>query len=161
MADSEARNEDRARVILRAALRDGGREREACLLDLSSRGLLATSTPPPRRGAYVELTVGRHRLDGQVQWSEGRRFGVRLRERVDVLAVMGNEAGPTALKAARAARGRPSMEARAAYMRHVAQGFTYGLLMAGGAAGATVAAQMVHHSLSVPFAEAGLALQGK
>ena len=143
--------EDRTRTMLRASLREGHADRDACVLDLSHRGLMATSTPAPRRGAYITLTVGRHELDGQVQWSEGRRFGVRLRERIDVLAVMGNEAGPTLLKAAQKARGRPSLEARAAFARQVAQGFTFGIFIAVAGAGAGLAGQLVFHSLDAPF----------
>ncbi len=151
--------EDRTRTMLRATLRDGGAERDACVLDLSHRGLMATATPAPKRGAYITLKVGRHELDGQVQWSEGRRFGLRLRERIDVLAVLGNEAGPTLLKAAQAARGKPSFEARAAYARHVAQGFTYGIFISVAAAGAGLAGQLVFQSLNSPFVQIEAALK--
>jgi hypothetical protein len=159
MAREDTRDSDRTRTMLRATLRDGSVERDACVLDLSHRGLMATATPAPRRGAYIQLIVGRHALDGQVQWSEGRRFGVRLRQRIDVLAVLGNEAGPTLLKAAQQARGRPSFEARAAYARHVAQGFTYGIFIAVAAAGAGLAGQLVHDGLSAPFAKVEAALK--
>ena len=98
-------------------------------------------------------------LVGQVQWSEGGRFGMKLRERIDVLAVIGNEAGPTALAAARKARGRPSPEATFAYSRHVAQGFTWGILIAGVATGAVMAAQLVAQSLA-PLAAVSAALGG-
>ncbi len=142
------RKEDRTTAILRARLRDGGPEREASVLDLSSRGLMAAAQPPPRRGTFVDMQVGRHTLVGQVQWIEGNRFGVRLRERIDVLAVIGNEAGPVALDAARAARGRPSTAARLAYSRQVARGFTFGMLLAGIVAGAFFASSMVSRSLA-------------
>jgi hypothetical protein len=159
MAEEEHRAGDRTRTMMRATLRDSGAERDACVLDLSHRGFMATATPAPRRGSYVELTVGQHVLDGQVQWSEGRRFGVRLRERIDVIAVLGNEAGPTLLKAAQKARGRASFEARAAYARHVGQGFTYGILLAVAGAGAGAGAKLVHNSLSAPFEIIEKALQ--
>jgi hypothetical protein len=155
----KARVEDRTRLMIRARLRDGRPEREACLLDLSSRGLMASVVDAPSRGAFVELIVGRHALIGQVQWSEGRRFGMKLRERIDVLAVIGNEAGPTVLEAARKARGRPSPEATFAYSRHVAQWFTYGILIAGAATGAVLAAQMVTKSLA-PLATVSAVLAG-
>jgi len=159
MVNEDHRGSDRTRTMLRATLREGSAERDACVLDLSHRGFMATSTPAPKRGSYIELTVGRHQLDGQVQWSEGRRFGVRLRERVDVIAVLGNEAGPTLLKAAQKARGRPSLEARAAFARQVAQGFTYGVFIALAGAGAGAAAKLVHNSMAVPFARIEQALQ--
>lgn len=152
------RIEDRTTAILRAALRDGGPERAASVLDLSSRGLMAAADPPPTRGVYVEFIVGKHSLVGQVQWCEGNRFGVRLRERVDVLAVIGNEAGPTALAKARAARGKPSAEARLAHSRQVAQGFTYGLLIAAAVGAAVLAADMVRSSLA-PLEQVSAALR--
>lgn len=151
--------EDRTRTMLRATLREGHAEREACVLDLSHRGLMATSTPAPRRGVYITLTIGRHEIDGQVQWSEGRRFGVRLRERVDVLAVLGNEAGPTLLAAAEKARGRASPEARAAYARHVAHGFSYGVFIAVAAAVAGLGGQLVFQSLNAPLVKIEVALK--
>jgi hypothetical protein len=157
MMTEKARFEDRTRLMIRAMLRDGGPEREACLLDLSSGGLMATVSEAPRRGTFAEVIVGRHSLVGQVQWSEGRRFGMKLREKIDVLAVIGNEAGPTALAAARKARGRPSPEATFAYSRHVAQGFTFGILIAGVATGAVLAAQLVTRSLA-PLAAVSAAL---
>lgn len=146
--DRMDRKEDRTTAILRARLRDGGPEREASVLDISSRGLMAAAQPPPRRGTYVDMQVGRHSLVGQVQWCEGSRFGVRLRERIDVLAVIGNEAGPVALDAARTARGRPSTAARLAYSRQVARGFTFGILLAGMVAAAFFASNMVSQSLA-------------
>lgn len=138
--------------MLRAVLRDGGPERIACVLDLSSRGLMATCATPPKRGAVVELCIGRHPLVGQVQWTEDRRFGVKLQERIDVIAVIGNEAGPATLRAAQKARGKPSVAARLAFSRQVARGFTYGVLMAAMAAGAVAAAQTVKNSLA-PLAQ--------
>lgn len=152
------RVEDRTTAILRARLRDGGPERDAAVLDLSSRGLMASAKPPPRRGTFIELNVGRHSLVGQVQWCEGSRFGVRLRERVDVLVVVGNEAGPAALAKARRARGRPSVEARLAYSRHVARGFTFGIAIAVAVSAASVAAELVTRSLA-PLSAVSAALR--
>ena len=146
MLEGKPRLEARSSTILKAHLRDGGGNREACLLDISSRGFMASAQPSPLRGAYIELIVGRHSLVGQVQWSEARRFGVRLRERIDVIAVLGNEAGPTILREAQAARGRPSTAAQLAFSRHFARGFTMGILIAAAVAGAYIAMQAVHQS---------------
>ncbi len=152
------RQEDRTTAILHARLRDGGPERDAAVLDLSSRGLMAAAQPPPRRGTIIELNVGRHSLVGQVQWCEGSRFGVRLRERIDVLVVVGNEAGPAALAAARRARGRPSVAAQLAYSRHVARGFTFGISIAVAVSAASVAAELVTRSFA-PLGQISAALQ--
>ena len=148
MTEAEGRIEDRANAIIRAVLRDGGMGREACVLDLSSRGLMATADPAPERGTIVEVVVGRHSLVGQVQWAEERRFGVKLRERIDVITVLGNEAGPTALKIARAQRGKPSAAARLALTRQLVRGFVFGLGIAAAATAALAAAQVVRESLA-------------
>lgn len=142
------RIEDRTTAILRALLRDGGPERDAAVLDLSSRGLMASAKPPPRRGTFVELIVGRHSLVGQVKWSLGNRFGVRLRERIDVLAVIGNETGPVALKAAQRARAKPTAAARFAFSRQAGRVLTFALLIAAALGAAVIVAGMVSRSLS-------------
>ena len=70
------RIEDRTKVMIRARLRGPNGECDACVLDISSRGLAASTTTPPARGEFVELLVGRSRLVGQVRWTGQRRFGV-------------------------------------------------------------------------------------
>ncbi|MEO7247180.1 MAG: PilZ domain-containing protein [Novosphingobium sp.] len=145
MASERPRAEGRSNAMMTAILRGGGPEREACLLDLSSRGLMALADPPPPRGSFIELVVAGHSLVGQVQWSEDRRFGVRLRERIEVQAVMGNL--PRALLPSVATK-TPCIAAKLAFWRHVARGFTYGILAAAGAMGASLAAQTVGDSLS-------------
>jgi hypothetical protein len=68
-------------------MRDSLAEREICVIDISTRGLLATAARPPKRGEFIELTIGCNKLAGQVAWSSQHRFGVSLRERVSVAAV--------------------------------------------------------------------------
>ena len=159
MSDGKPRIEDRSQAILQARLRGGGAEREACLLDLSSRGFMALADPAPPRGSYIELVVGRHSLVGQVQWSEERRFGVRLREPIDAQVVLGNEAAPATAKAKKVAKNKPSIEARLAFSRHFARGFTYGILAAVAGVAATTMASAVSTSLA-PLAKVTGALAG-
>ena len=159
MSDGKPRIEDRSQAILQARLRGGGAEREACLLDLSSRGFMALADPAPPRGSYIELVVGRHSLVGQVQWSEERRFGVRLREPIDAQVVLGNEAAPATAKAKNVAKNKPSIEARLAFSRHFARGFTYGILAAVVGVAATTMASAVSTSLA-PLAKVTGALAG-
>lgn len=152
------RIEDRTRASLRGMLRDERGERAVLIADLSSRGLMALASPGPPRGTVVEIRIGRHVLVGQVQWSEGARFGMRFGERIDVIAVIGNEAGPAGLEAARKARGRPSAVARYAYAQHVGRGFGYGVALAAAVCAAVVAAQLVAEALA-PLARVEAALK--
>lgn len=82
-----ARVEPRTRATVRASMRDSHGAREICVIDISTRGMLATAARPPKRGDFIELTIGVNHLAGQVAWASERRFGVSLRERVSVTAV--------------------------------------------------------------------------
>ena len=98
------RVEDRSKVMIRASLRDAGPIRDACVLDLSTRGLLATTANPPKYGEFIEITVNNKALVGHVKWSSERRFGIVFRERVSVISIINGGSEPVKLKAARMAR---------------------------------------------------------
>lgn len=92
------RIEPRHKVLMRGKLHGSGFARDVCVLDASSRGLLLTLAIPPARGEMIDIMVNGHTLFGQVEWSHGRRMGLRFRERIDVLAFIAGETGPLALK---------------------------------------------------------------
>lgn len=92
------RIEPRHKVLMRGKLRGSGFARDVCVLDASSRGLLLTLAIPPARGEMIDVMVNGHTLLGQVEWTNGRRMGLRLRERIDVLAFIAGATGPLALK---------------------------------------------------------------
>lgn len=103
------RVEARVRAVVRARLRDDRGERDICLIDISTRGLLATTAHPPARGDFVEIIVGRNRMSAQVKWASGRRFGLLLRERVSIPAMIEGGKASVMLATARgirAARGK-------------------------------------------------------
>jgi hypothetical protein len=100
------RAEERTGVMVRATLRDGGGAREACVLDVSTRGLLLTTARPPARGEFVEIAIGDSRLAGQVKWSAKRRFGIALRDRVSVIAFLEGGQGPLGLTSGQGAAHR-------------------------------------------------------
>ena len=108
------RIEDRTKVMIRARLRGPNGECDACVLDISSRGLAASTTTPPARGEFVELLVGRSRLVGQVRWTGQRRFGVSLSERVSVISVIANEGEPAEMSRRVETNGRGANTAVAA-----------------------------------------------
>lgn len=91
------RVEQRVRALVRARLRDGSGERDICIIDVSTRGLLATTARPPVRGEYVEIGIGSNRLTALVKWSSERRFGLSLRERVSVAAMLEGGSGKVEL----------------------------------------------------------------
>ena len=95
--NDKPRVEQRIRAMVRARLRDSAGERDVCIIDVSTRGLLATAAQPPAHGEFVEIQLGRHPLVGHVKWSGEHRFGVALRERVSVAAVVEGGTGNIAL----------------------------------------------------------------
>jgi hypothetical protein len=101
------RSEVRTPVLIRSQLRGAGPERDACVLDVSPRGLLATCANPPKRGVFVELVIRGQSLTGQVKWSNGRRFGMTLRERISVVALVANDGGSILLPERRKVSRQP------------------------------------------------------
>ena len=105
-AEKEDRVEPRVRAMVRACMRDNAGMREVCIIDVSTRGLLATTANPPKRGEFVEINVGNNHLAGQVKWSGQRRFGVALQDRVSVAAMIEGGKGKVSLDCAASARPR-------------------------------------------------------
>ncbi|MFC3101781.1 hypothetical protein [Altererythrobacter lauratis] len=113
MVAGKPRVEQRVRAVVRARLRDNLGERDICLIDISTRGLLATAARPPVRGDFVEIIVGRNRMTAQVKWTSERRFGLLLRERVSIPAMIEGGKASVMLAAARSAtavRGKASAD---------------------------------------------------
>jgi hypothetical protein len=105
--------EARTKVLIRARLRGVGAECDACIVDASTRGLLVTCSTPPARGAFVELVASGYPLIGHVKWSNGRRFGVVLQDRISVAALVANDGGPVRLPKSATGRRSPGQVAAA------------------------------------------------
>lgn len=88
----KSRVETRVTAMLTAKMRDSRSTRDVRVGDISSRGMLVVSPQPPQRGDIVDITVSGHHLAGRVVWVSGRRFGLRMRERIDVAAVVSGRA---------------------------------------------------------------------
>jgi hypothetical protein len=131
LSQEKPRVEPRTKALVKARIRDGGAERDVCILDISTRGMLATTSRPPARGEYVELLVGGHMLVGQVKWSGERRFGLALRERISIAALVAGDKGSIALKDAQSARRRSgsSFEALAVNGRDLGQVVQLGVMI--------------------------------
>ena len=63
-------------------MRVGASWSDACILNLSSRGMLVQSGLVPERGNYLEIRRGQHVVVARVIWSQEQRFGVRTQELV-------------------------------------------------------------------------------
>ena len=81
------RREPRTKVLIAIQLRGDGLVADACLRDVSSRGVLVQTSRPPARGAIVELVGPFQPVVARVVWTNGRRFGAELREHLNVKAL--------------------------------------------------------------------------
>ena len=75
-------------MLVPARLRDGASWSDACILNVSSRGLLIHSMGAGETGATIEL---RHRdcsIVARVMWRDGARAGLRAEDRVPVEEIM-------------------------------------------------------------------------
>src|SRR5690348_1343959 len=97
----------RRRVVVPARLRDGASWSDACILNVSSRGLMIHTGRPVRCGSEVELRRGEYMIVARVVWRDGARAGLRAEERVPIEEiVMGGHAPALQLTANNGERRR-------------------------------------------------------
>lgn len=80
--------ETRVKVVVPCRLNVSGSWSDACIHNVSSRGLLvAAATSAPSVGSYVDIRRGSLVMIGRVMWRKDRYFGVRTQDKVtaDVL----------------------------------------------------------------------------
>lgn len=61
---------------------------DACILNISSRGLLVHSGHASDRGSVVEVKRGEHVIRARVVWRDGARVGLRADERLSVEQIL-------------------------------------------------------------------------
>jgi len=74
----------RRRVVVPARLRHGTSWTDACILNISSRGLMIHTARPIVLGTEVELRRGDHLISARVMWRDGARAGLRAEERIPI-----------------------------------------------------------------------------
>ena len=153
----------RISVAVPARLRMGARWSDACILNVSARGLLIHAPEPPQRGSYVELRRGQEVIVGRVMWSNGSRAGLRAQDRVPVEAIVTAKAAQSLRLTAQ--DGRP-VERRHAPRRHEqsrlrGRAMEFASVAAIGAILSIAAVSMVAEALAHPLARVGMALGGQ
>ena len=78
----------RRRVVIPARLRFGAHWSDACILNISSRGMMIQSGRAGPAGSTVELHRGGHVIIASVVWREGSRAGLRTDDRLPVDDIM-------------------------------------------------------------------------
>jgi len=75
-------------VVLPARVRTPAGWSDACILNVSSRGLLIYSRDAADTGTTIELHHRHHTIVARVMWRDGARAGVRSEDRVPVEEIM-------------------------------------------------------------------------
>ena len=71
-------------MVLPARLRSGAAWTDACILNVSSRGMLIHTSRAIPQGSVVELRRGIYVIEARVMWRKGARTGLRAEDRVPV-----------------------------------------------------------------------------
>ena len=109
-SSSQQPRELRRRVILPARLRMGAHWSDACILNISSRGLMIQASRAAPEGSFIELWKGDYVIVARVVWRKGVRAGLRSEDRVPVEEIMSLAQSPGLQLTA--ATGRPPYERR-------------------------------------------------
>jgi|SRR5947209_5727731 len=147
----------RRRIVLTARLRSGNSWSDACILNISSRGLLIQTGRSVAPGSRVELWRGDQVIVARVAWRDGARAGLEAHGRVPIDEIMSLGLAPALQLTAAERRRRPTTHARS---RERARAYQFGgtvviaLLCAGAAFG------MIEQALARPLAMVTAALGG-
>lgn len=152
--------ERRRTVMLSARMRSAASWHDACILNLSSRGLMLQTEVPPERGAYLEVRRGPHVIVARVIWTRQQRVGLKAQDPLPVEAIVRQQA--TAVSAAakpveRRQSPRSSQRAQERSREHARtiQGIA---LTLGGIAAAALAVASIQQALGHSLGQVGAAL---
>lgn len=85
---AERPRELRRRIVLPVRVRTGAAWSDACILNISSRGLMLRSGSTLPEGSCVQVRRGDHVIVARVVWKDGSRVGLQSDERVPVEEIM-------------------------------------------------------------------------
>lgn len=148
-------------------MRVGSGWHDACILDLSSRGLMIQASVPPPGGSYLELRRGRHVIIARVMWSHDRRCGLRSQDDLPTEAIIAEPDQTTGPLIVAGKGRRVSPAARAPrvtdheHSRWRSRAWEFASLALVGVASATLAYGEVANALNRPMAAVEMALAGK
>lgn len=84
--------EQRRRVMLPARMRGKCGWSDACILNMSSRGMLIYSKGIAEPGAFVEIRRGGQLVVGRVVWRENQRIGLHSQDPVRIADIINSAA---------------------------------------------------------------------
>ncbi len=155
--------EPRKKVMIKARMRVGSAWRDACILDLSSRGLMIQSSDPLPGGSYLELRRGRHIIVARVMWSRDRRCGLLSQDPLPTDAIISepdHSTGPLPTPPAerRRPRERSARPVNAEQSQWWGRSFQFVAVVIAGAGFATLGYGAVANALTAPMAAVEQAL---
>lgn len=78
----------RRSVLLKARMRTDEGWGDACILNISSRGLMIHAGRAADRGSVVEVRQGEHLIRARVVWRDGARIGLKADARLPVEQIL-------------------------------------------------------------------------
>lgn len=157
--------EPRRKVLINARMRCGASWSDACILNLSKRGMLVQSPQVPSRGSYLEIRRGSHVIVARVVWANSNRIGIRTQDDVPAEELIEDKAKPAPATVAggapgfeRRARPRPSQYHEASRWRSRAMEFA--TMALAGSAAAYLLVGTLSSSLGRPLAAVSKVLGG-
>jgi hypothetical protein len=154
--------EERLRVMLPARIRSGSGWSDACILNISSRGLLVYSNMNAKPGSFIELRRGGQLVIARVVWRKNQRIGLCSPDPVHVQDIISSETAAAAVVQGRGAsraierRRVPRGDERS---RERARAIEFLATVLIGTALAGAAAVSMHRALAAPLAHVRTALQ--
>lgn len=148
-------------------MRAGAAWGDVCLLNLSSRGVLAQAAIPLLKGSYIEVRRGSHLIVARVVWAEKHRFGALSQDPIGVDSIIAEASG--AKRNAACAGADPVPDRRAAGPRRtyavkhdnsrlLGRAMEFCFLVASGAMLAGLAFSLVQQSIAAPMSRVSAAL---
>ena len=84
--------EPRQKLLIRARMRSDSGWADACILNVSSRGMLVQAPKVPAPGSYIEIHRGSYCVVARVAWNSHHRFGVRSQDVLVIGRLLGEQA---------------------------------------------------------------------
>lgn len=152
--------EDRRRTVLPARIRNGPGWADACILNISSRGLLIYARCTAQPGSQVRLWRGGYLIVARVVWRSNERLGVCTPEPIAVDNLISSESEPAAVPVLgrEAKLERPRQPRSHERSRERSRAIEFVSLALVGAALAAAAAAYAYRTLSAPLEAVNRAL---
>jgi len=152
----------RRRVMLPARMRTAAGWSDACILNVSSRGMLIHAGRPFVQGSLIELRHQQHVIVARVVWRDGSKAGLRAEERLPIEQILALSSSPGLQLTAGRYKGperrrRPRTHEQS---RHQSRLFEFASLVAVAVAAAWMAVSLVGAALARPLAAVQTALTG-